>query len=411
MLGQKNILAAALAVALVFGNVLVESQAHIAAANATITVAAASPWKDKLTANINELLADDLLQKTQAGVMVYDLTTGEVLFKSNERQLMRPASTLKLFTAVTALERLGAGYQFKTKLAYTGTISNGTLNGNVYCIGGFDPCFNRSDMLAFAESLRALGISRISGQLFADTSMINTPRWGEGWCWDDEEYNPTLAALLYNEKDNFMDAFKQVLEEYNISVSPFVANSVTPAEAQLICQRTHSIGQVMRQMLKDSDNLYAEAMFYNLAAASGLKNATAAQAKAQVNSLITQLGFNPSAYRIADGSGLSLYNYLSPELEVALLKHVYQQQGVFAQLYTALPVGGVDGTLDYRQGNIAGKVHAKTGTLTGVQALAGFVQAANGHLLAFSIMNEGILSNSTAVAFQDRLCTLLCTVQ
>lgn len=411
MLWKKNILVAALAVALTFGNVLVQTQTNIAAANATITVTAASPWKTNLTVGLNELLADDLLQKTQAGVMVYDLTTGEVIFKSNERQLMRPASTLKLFTAVTALERLGADYQFKTRLAYTGSISNGTLYGNVYCIGGFDPCFNRSDMLAFAESLRALGVSSISGQLFADTSMISTARWGEGWCWDDEEYNPTLAALLYNEKDNFMEAFKQVLEDYNIKVSPFVANGAVPAEGQIICQRTHSMKQVLRQMLKDSDNLYAEAMFYNLAASSGVPKATAAQARALINSVITQMGFNPANYRIADGCGLSLYNYLSPELEVALLKHAYQQQGIFKELYAALPVGGIDGTLDYRQGNIAGKVHAKTGTLTGVQALAGYTQAANGHLLAFSIMNEGVLTSSVATNFQDRLCTLLCTVQ
>lgn len=408
---QKNILTAALAVALVFGNVLVQSQANIAAANATITVTAASPWKSNLTAGINELLADDLLQKTQAGVMVYDLTTNEVIFKSNERQLMRPASTLKLFTAAAALERLGGDYQFKTKLAYSGTISNGTLNGNLYCIGGFDPCFNSSDMVAFAESLRALGVSRISGQLFADSSMVSTQRWGQGWCWDDDEYNPTLAALLYNEKDNFMDGFKQVLQAYNISVSPFVANGVASADAQVICQRTHSLQQVMRQMLKDSDNLYAEAMFYNLAASSGMRNATAVQARGQINNLITQLGFNPANYRIADGCGLSLYNYLSPELEVALLKHVYQQQAIFAQIYPALPVGGTDGTLKYRQQNIAGKVHAKTGTLTGVHALAGYLQAANGHLLAFSIMNEGVLQNSAATAFQDKISTLLCTVQ
>lgn len=405
---QKNILTAVLSAALLIGSLPVQAEQNPPVQVAVQTV---SSWQSKLAASLNMALADDLLQRTQAGVMVYDLTTNEVVFKSNERQLMRPASTLKLLTAATAVERLGAGYQFKTRLAYTGTITNGTLTGNLYCIGGFDPAFDSTDMRAFADSLRALGVHSISGQLISDTSMVSTPRWGQGWCWDDDEYNPVLTPLIYNGQDKFMESFKQILQAYNISVSPFVAKGIAPADAQLICQRTHTMQQILRRMLKESDNLYAEAMFYNLAAASGLKNATAAQARTQINGFITQLGLTPANYRIADGCGLSLYDYLSPELEVALLKYVYQHQEIFAQLYPALPVGGVDGTLEYRQSNIAGKVHAKTGTLTGVHALAGYVQAANGHLLAFSIMNEGVLSNATAVAFQDRLCTLLCTVQ
>ena len=130
-----------------------------------------------------------------------------------------------------------------------------------------------------------------------------------------------------------------------------------------------------------------------------------------MNSFITQIGLQPENYRVADGSGLSVYNYLSPELEVAVLKYAYQHPPLYEQLYPALPIGGVDGTLDIRQKNIAGRVHAKTGSMTGVYALAGYTNASNGHLLAFSIMNEGILSEVAARSFQDKLCTLLCTVQ
>lgn len=409
MLWQKNILAAALALALVLGTAPVQAEQNLSVQPAA-TVASSS-WQNHLATSLDAALSDDLLQKTQAGIMVYDLTTDEVIFKSNERQIMRPASTLKLLTAVTALKNLGTGYQFQTKLAYSGTISNGTLYGNLYCIGGFDPAFGSSDMLAFADSLRALGVRSITGQLIADNSMVNTPRWGQGWCWDDGEYNPVLTPLLYNKQDNFMDGFKQILQTYNINVSPFVASGTAPEEVQLICRRTHSMQQILQQMLKDSDNLYAEAMFYNLAASSGLRNVTAVQAREQINSLITQIGFASGNYRITDGCGLSLYDYLSPELEVACLKYAYQQKEIFNQLYPALPIGGTDGTLEYRQKNIVGKIHAKTGTLTGVQALAGYTYAANGHLLAFSIMNAGVLKSSTATAFQDRLCTLFCTVQ
>lgn len=410
-MGYKKILASVLAAALL-GAFVVHTETKLAApGKAVAAVADASAWQSNLNVSLNEAMADELLQRTQAGVMVYDLTTGETIFKYNERQLMRPASSLKLLTAVTALERLGPGYKFTTKLAYSGTITNGTLNGNVYCIGGFDPCFGGSDMVAFAEGLRALGVRSISGQLIADTSMISTPRWGQGWCWDDVDDNPVLTPLIYNRQDKFMLGLQQVLQSYNITASPLVGNGEAPADVQLICETSHSMPQLLQKMLKDSDNLYAEAMFYNLAASYGIRYATAAQAKAQVNSFITQIGLQPENYRVADGSGLSVYNYLSPELEVAVLKYAYQHPPLYEQLYPALPVGGVDGTLDIRQKNIAGRVHAKTGSMTGVYALAGYTNASNGHLLAFSIMNEGILSEVAARSFQDKLCTLLCTVQ
>ena len=410
MLWQKTILVVVMSLSLLLD--CVPAQAETTFPAQTSAMVELSPlWQTSLAASLNQAMSDELLQTTQAGVMVYDLTTGTTIFKSNERQLMRPASTLKLLTAVTALEKLGEDYQFRTMLAYSGTITNGTLHGNLYCIGGFDPCFDSSDMRAFAEALSTLGICSVSGQLIADTSMVSAKRWGQGWCWDDGEYNPTLTPLIYNGQDNFMDAFKQSLQTYSINFSPFIGSGMAPENVQIIAQRTHSMQQVLRKMLKDSNNLFAEAMFYNLAAINGVKNATAEQARLQINDLIAQIGFRPADYRIADGCGLSLYNYLSPELEVALLKYAYQHQEIFKELYPALPIGGVDGTLDNRQKNIVGRVHAKTGTLTGVHALAGYTKAANGHALAFSIMNEGVLSNAEAIAFQDRICTLICTVQ
>lgn len=75
-----------------------------------------------------------------------------------------------------------------------------------------------------------------------------------------------------------------------------------------------------------------------------------------------------------------------------------------------MPVAGVDGTLDDRmqRGYARGNVHAKTGTVTGVSALAGYCTAANGHVLCFSIINMGIRHSSSGRRFQDRVCEALC---
>ena len=75
-----------------------------------------------------------------------------------------------------------------------------------------------------------------------------------------------------------------------------------------------------------------------------------------------------------------------------------------------MPIAGMDGTLDrrMRRGHAHGNVHAKTGTVTGVSALAGYCTAANGHTLCFSIINMGIRRAAIGRGFQDKVCEALC---
>ena len=102
-------------------------------------------WPMNVREDIANLLRHPMFQTSQVGLMVYDLTADSVIFKHNERQLMRPASTMKVVTAITAIDCLGGSYQLKTQLRYKGTIDDNTLNGNLYCIGGLDPRFNGDD--------------------------------------------------------------------------------------------------------------------------------------------------------------------------------------------------------------------------------------------------------------------------
>lgn len=129
-----------------------------------------------------------------------------------------------------------------------------------------------------------------------------------------------------------------------------------------------------------------------------------------MNRLVSRLGFKPSAYYIADGSGLSLYNYVSAELEVAFLRYAYSKKNIYAALHECLPIAGVDGSLDerMRRGAAHDNVRAKTGTVTGISSLAGYCTAANGHVLCFSIINSGIRYTSSGRNFQDKVCQALC---
>ena len=366
--------------------------------------------QETLQSKIDSLLASEpMLETSQLGLMVYDLTADSALYQYHHRQTMRPASTMKVVTAVTALDRLGGDYQLKTQLYYTGEVVDSTLWGNIYLVGGMDPMFDITDLRDFADRVRQLGIHTLRGSIVTDRSMKDELELGEGWCWDDD--NPTLTPLLLERRADFMERMVTELSAAGIkldSVTTFEERP--PLDAILLAVRHHSIDELLLRMMKDSDNLYAECLYYQLAASFGSQRARAAHARALEKQLVKQIGLDSSRYRFADGSGLSLYNYVSPELLTMLLRYAWQEPRIYNHLAPTLPVAGMDGTLKKRMRKTAaeGNVRAKTGTLTGIISLAGYLTAANGHELCFAIINQGVLSGKEARSLQDKLCVLMC---
>lgn len=227
----------------------------------------------------------------------------------------------------------------------------------------------------------AISALDLLGTDYRYTPTILEPGWG--WCWDDKETG--------------MTEFKAGGKRYNADT--------------LYCERRDmSVGEILTPMMKKSDNMLAESMFWQLPANKNLKQVKRKDCAAKAESVIARAGLDPSIYVIADGSGVSLYNYLSPRLLLMLLKHAYQNKSIFNALYPSLPIAGVDGTLSGRmKGSIAeGNVHAKTGTVSGVSTLSGYCTNSAGHTLAFSIMNQGIPKASVGRDYQDEVCKLLC---
>ena len=365
--------------------------------------------QDSLRFRLDSLLEDPLFETSQVGLMVYDLTADSTLYTYNHRQMLRPASCMKLVTSITALDALGPNYEYQTALYYTGSIQGRTLVGNIYCVGGFDPMISQADVVTLASSIRQLGVDSIRGQIVADRSFKESLEYGEGWCWDDD--NPYLFALTIGRKDNFTTTLAEEIARLGINLEKVeLMQGRKPTQVKMIDVCCHSIKQVLERMMKVSDNFYAESMFYQTAASTGHHPATAVDARNITKKLINRLGLDANRYRIADGSGLSLYNYVTVELLVKLLRHAWRTPSIAKALMPALPVAGVDGTLKSRMQNTLaqGNVRAKTGTLTGISSLAGYCTAPNGHELAFAIINQGILDKTTGKAFQDRVCQVLC---
>lgn len=216
---------------------------------------------------------------------------------------------------------------------------------------------------------------------------------------------------IYSSQDFFMHTFVERLQARGIccpspaySFAEFLPDSLSV----LVTSYETSVQDVVKEIMKESDNLNAEALLCRLGAQStGKKHISADDGLSAIRKLIKQLGHNPDRYNLADGCGLSNYNYISPELLISFLRHAYSRTDVFRKLYKALPIGGVDGTLAYRmkKGTPSHRnVHAKTGSFTAINCLAGYLKAANGHEIAFAIMNQNVLSGREARAFQDAVC-------
>jgi D-alanyl-D-alanine carboxypeptidase/D-alanyl-D-alanine-endopeptidase (penicillin-binding protein 4) len=367
-------------------------------------------WPLNVQIQIDSIIANDpLLETSQLGMMVIDLTSDSVIHTYNHQQTMRPASTMKLVTAITALHRLGGNHQLTTSLYYTGTINDRTLNGTLFCVGGMDPTFDTADLRNFAYQVKSLNIDTLRGSIATDCSMKESTEWGEGWCWDDD--NPTLSPLLVDKKANFTERLIAELNNAGVVIDSLTLFEETPPlDAILLAQTKHSIDQVLMRMMKESDNLYAECLYYQVAASYGNRPARATYARGIEKQLVNSIGLNSDNYRFADGSGLSLYNYVSPELLARFLYFAWKSPRIYQHLLPTLPIAGEDGTLKKRMKKTPaqGNVKAKTGTLTGIISLAGYLTAENGHELCFAIINQGVMRGKEARTFQDKVCVALC---
>lgn len=366
-----------------------------------------------LSNRLDTLLTDTLLARSEVGLIVYDLTDDTLLYSHQADKLYRPASIQKVMTAVTALKQLGPDHTFNTTLYHTGHITaDSLLQGNLYIVGGFDPLVNRLDIEAFAQAVRHAGIRHIDGKLIGNASLKDSLKWGSGWCWDDGM--PILTPLLSERTDSFLVHLRRSISAQGITLSDTIDTLVAQAPDSILHQIAVSrrpLTQIMDRMMKKSDNLHAEAVFYQLAAAQAKRPyATASDGAKMIHKLIKEVGHQPSHYRMADGSGVSLYNYLSPRLMMDVLKYAYRHTEIFRPLYLSLPIAGIDGTLKNRMKKTAAyrRVRAKTGTLTGVISLAGYAETANKHTVAFVIINQNTLQPRQARAWQDKVCETIC---
>ena len=179
------------------------------------------------------------------------------------------------------------------------------------------------------------------------------------------------------------------LKQLGIDLQGDIKLGQAPKNTLLIAtQSSKPISQLLADTLKPSDNLYADSLY--LQAANKLNGAPLNWAESQPvikNFLHQQTGVNFDDAVLIDGSGLSRNDRISPIQTVGLLKFLHARFPLAYEYIAALPIAGQDGTLQKRLNKPTqqGFVRAKTGSMTGVASLSGYLYTANAHTLAFAI--------------------------
>jgi serine-type D-Ala-D-Ala carboxypeptidase/endopeptidase (penicillin-binding protein 4) len=391
--------------------------------------------RSELRHEIDSLTSQPEFRNAQWGVLIVNPRTGDTLYSKNAGKLFMPASNMKIITSAAALTLLGPEYRYRTTFLTDGEVRDSLLDGNLLVIGRGDPTVSdrmrgtaTTVMDALADSLRAHRIRQISGSLARVGNAFPDSIYGYGWEWDDlgEYYGAGVDELIFNEgmaptklrpppdtaRDSlysgpaknpakaYLDALHDALVRKSVRMDGTVRDSILPTPFKmdtLFVLVSPPLREILPALMKQSQNQIAEILLRTIGLERGGLG-TADSARKIVGQQLLAWGVQPDGFVIRDGSGLSDQDLLTPETIVRVLDRI-QRDTAFATYYNAMPIAGVDGTIDTRmKGTPAeGNVHAKTGTLAKARSLSGYVTTADGERLIFSILANNTTTPGSAV--------------
>lgn len=385
------------------------------------------PTAAGLAAALDALAGDPRVGQLSASIV--DVVSGESLYDRSGQVPKVPASVNKLVTAAAVLATRGPAHRLATRAV------KGPEPGEVVLVGAGDPTLAvdggdtyrgaaRLDKLA-AQVKRALGATKPT-RVLVDPSAFTGPALGPGWDSDIAAYGyaAPITGLMVNggrvrpkqqaprSRQPDLAAGQVFAKLLGVPPSAVTVGRAGQGATELGAVESLSVLRLVEIMLRDSDNVVAESLARQVALARGAPASFegAAQATTEV---LEELGLPTGQVRLFDGSGLSRNNRLTTALLAGLLTLAAgDDHAKLSGLFAGLPVAGYSGTLHDRfaghSGTAAGLVRAKTGTLNGVSALAGVVVDADGRLLSFSLIANGVPGGPDAAeAVLDRIAAAL----
>lgn len=363
------------------------------------------------------------------GLLVVDAQNGRVLCSRAAKRRRILASNTKLFTTAAAIARLGPTARIPTKLFANGAIdARGTLHGDLFLQGGGDPTLGTprfiagylgglgTNLYALKRQLRAAGVERVSGRLYADDTIFDRRRGVLDSGYATSYWIGPLSGLAFNAgfsgsspASGFaadpakLAAAKLVrsLRKAGVGIRRRVGLRKTPRGARRIgLLRSPQLTKLIDLTNVYSNNFFAE----TLAKLLGARFGGAGTTKAGVATIHRFARAHGSGTQTVDGSGLTRSNRASPRQVIDLLLGMWNDPSG-EEFIQDLPLAGVEGTIDDRMRGTAAyrRCRAKTGTIEGVSALSGYCFNRSGRTIAFSILMNGVYDLYRAHISQDRI--------
>ena len=356
---------------------------------------------------------------------------GEEVFSSDIEPVI-PASVQKLITAAAALAVADPDERMVTQVLTDAEVADGVLDGTVWVVGSGDPLIMtqsyadshrrqpqlRTPMEDLADQIVGLGVESLSGQLIADESRYDTTRFPETWPqrYIDRLHSGPLSALSLNDGITgfttaltaaeqparwFVSTLVDLLRVRGVAVDADLVVSTAPSGMTEIARLTSPpMIEIIQQMLRESDNTTAELVLREVGLRSAGEGSTPAGAAAAARIVSEMLPSQPSPV-VMDGSGLDRGNLVTCSLLAALIDRLGTDSAVLA----GLPIAAETGTLSHRfdEHPVAGRLHAKTGLLTGVNSLAGYLETDSGTIVFAQILNNVPADSRLGLELQESL--------
>lgn len=308
-------------------------------------------------------------------------------------------------------ERIGNGWSFNDLDAwYSAEFSPLQFNENYVDVQVIPP-INSHDSTLFIPN-----ITSDYFKIIDKTSLIDTGKSKISVSRDYGTNNLVFSGFIRKDSNPFMRSpsidkpalfYLTVLKEQfelngihtNGSISTFsdtlISEELSPRITELYTHYSAPGLEILKELMKRSQNLFAETMPRKVAL-NRTKQANFEKGSEIISERLQEMGIPKETYQYYDGSGLSRYNYFSPNQFVHILEYMYRSDLKY-QWLEILPIAGVDGTLKARMKETLaqGNVRAKTGTISNVRALSGYVTAKNGEVYVFSFLVNGHLKSSS----------------
>ncbi len=386
---------------------------------------------------------------------------GEVIFEQNSERTFKPASNMKLITSAVALEKLGSDYRFQTDIFIDGYMQYGVLHGNLIVSGSADPMLSgffdsRIDDVVrqWVDTLFTLGIQQIRGEVILDNSYYVGNDVGLS---EDENYAPLhfstvasftkanseqmnrvsgvrvirtqngtkrvvrrgfrgssrlkrvhiepnsyLCDVLFDELKSRNIIFTEGIEKINYS-----QNINRTRWKHVYAHFSKPLSQILGRTNKNSDNFYADQLLRTLGGEYRGEASLSKGVEVVENFLTYTIGVDCSDFNMVDGSGLSHDNKVTPTILVKVMKHMKRRSPHFNTYYESLSIPTVDGTLVSRiHHKLARNIRAKTGSISGIISLSGYLTSRSGLDIYFSIIGNSY-RKKTLKRVEDKICKIL----